>query len=112
MTEVIAVQVLAETEAIDASKAAGNDTRPLCGLPFAVRDNIDVFGYATVAGSPALEGERISVHHQQKVPRQCLTIGRPGLMFHAEVLMSSPLSQYSCTVLTCFVSNAIVANGL
>ena len=54
------VQVLAEAAAIDASKAAGNDTGPLCGLPFAVKDNIDVVGYATVAGTPALEGETSS----------------------------------------------------
>ena len=51
-----ASQVLAEAKAIDASKAAGNDTGPLCGLPFVVKDNIDVVGYATVAGTPALEG--------------------------------------------------------
>ena len=51
------MQVLAEAKAIDASKAAGNHTGPLCGLPFAVKDNIDVVGYATVAGTPGLEGE-------------------------------------------------------
>lgn len=53
------MQVLAEAKAIDASKAAGNDTGPLCGLPFAVKDNIDVVGYATVAGTPGLEGEHL-----------------------------------------------------
>lgn len=54
---VVCVQVLVEARAIDASKAAGNDTGPLCGLPFAVKDNIDVVGYATVAGTPGLEGD-------------------------------------------------------
>lgn len=54
---IVTMQVLAEARAIDASKAAGNDTGPLCGLPFAVKDNIDVVGYATVAGTPGLEGE-------------------------------------------------------
>ena len=55
--KLVCVQVLAEARAIDASKAAGNDTGPLCGLPFAVKDNIDVVGYATVAGTPGLEGD-------------------------------------------------------
>ena len=54
---IVTMQVLAAARAIDASKAAGNDTGPLCGLPFAVKDNIDVVGYATVAGTPGLEGE-------------------------------------------------------
>lgn len=52
------VQVLQEAKAIDASKAAGNDTGPLCGLPFAVKDNIDVVGYPTVAGTPGLAGKQ------------------------------------------------------
>lgn len=56
------MQVLAEAKAIDASKAAGKDTGPLCGLPFAVKDNIDVVGYATVAGTPGLQGEHPVCH--------------------------------------------------
>lgn len=51
--------MLAEAKAVDDLKAAGNDTGPLCGLPFVVKDNIDVVGYATVAGTPGLEGEPI-----------------------------------------------------
>ena len=34
----------------------GEEVGPLCGLAFAVKDNIDVVGYETVAGTPALEG--------------------------------------------------------
>ena len=68
MTEAVAEQVLAEAQAIDASKAAGNDTGPLCGLPFAVKDNIDVVGYATVAGTPGLEGAHVSVQHSKESP--------------------------------------------
>ncbi|DBA70792.1 TPA: hypothetical protein ACH3X2_011685 [Trebouxia sp. C0005] len=51
-------QVLADARAVDELKASGHDTRPLCGLPFAVKDNIDVVGYPTVAGTPALHGMR------------------------------------------------------
>ena len=41
---------------MDHAYAAGKDIRPLCGLAFAVKDNIDVVGYATEAGTPALAG--------------------------------------------------------
>ncbi len=49
-------QVLGDAKAVDDLKAAGKDTGPLCGLTFAVKDNIDVVGYPTVAGTPALHG--------------------------------------------------------
>ena len=52
--------MLADAKAVDELKASGQDTRPLCGLPFAVKDNIDVVGYPTVAGTPALHGTQIS----------------------------------------------------
>lgn len=48
--------MLAAARAVDARADKGEDVRPLCGLAFAVKDNIDVQGYATVAGTPALEG--------------------------------------------------------
>ncbi len=56
----ILIQVLADAKAVDELKASGHDTKPLCGLPFAVKDNIDVVGYPTVAGTPALHGTQIS----------------------------------------------------
>lgn len=37
-------QVLADAKAVDEAAAAGKDVGPLCGLAFAVKDNIDVLG--------------------------------------------------------------------
>ena len=54
------MQVLADAQAVDELRASGQDTRPLCGLAFAVKDNIDVVGYPTVAGTPALQGDALS----------------------------------------------------
>lgn len=48
-------KVLADAAAIDAKYDAGESIEPLCGLPFVVKDNIDVAGYATTAGTPALQ---------------------------------------------------------
>ena len=39
-------QVLADAAAVDAAAAAGQDVTPLCGLPLAVKDAIDVEGCA------------------------------------------------------------------
>jgi hypothetical protein len=52
------MQVLKEAAAIDEAYTSGQDITPLCGLPFAVKDNIDVLGYPTAAGTPALEGAK------------------------------------------------------
>ena len=49
-------QVLKDAAEIDKLAKAGKDTQPLCGLTIAVKDNIDVAGYPTEAGTPSLEG--------------------------------------------------------
>ena len=49
-------QVLADAKAVDDAAKAGKDVGPLCGLAYAVKDNIDVVGYPTSGGTPALEG--------------------------------------------------------
>ena len=41
------VQVLEEARAIDDAHDAGLDIKPLCGMAFVVKDNLDVLGYAS-----------------------------------------------------------------
>lgn len=49
--------MLEQAAAIDKKKRNGIDTGPLCGVPMVVKDNIDVAGYITAAGTPALRGK-------------------------------------------------------
>lgn len=48
------LQLMADAAAIDAKAANGHSIEPLCGLPLAVKDSIDVLGYPTTASTPAL----------------------------------------------------------
>ena len=50
------LQVLEHALHTDEQLRRGEETGPLCGLPLVVKDNIDVAGYVTAAGTPALEG--------------------------------------------------------
>lgn len=64
------VQVLADARAVDTAHASGEDIRPLCGLAFAVKDNIDVAGYQTGADTPALQGGLLPSQPPPKVGNQ------------------------------------------
>jgi len=46
--------VLESARAVDRSRRRGEALGPLAGVPFIVKDQIDVAGYATTAGTPAL----------------------------------------------------------
>ena len=54
------LKVLDEAAQIDAKAASGENILPLCGLPLAVKDSVDVVGYPTTASTPALQGSRSS----------------------------------------------------
>ncbi len=48
---------MADAAAIDAKASSGQSILPLCGLPLAVKDAIDVVGYPTTAATPALKSK-------------------------------------------------------
>ncbi|RMH79099.1 MAG: indole acetimide hydrolase [Actinomyces sp.] len=54
VTRVLADEALAAADAADRDLAAGASTGPLHGVPFTIKENIDVAGTATTSGVPAL----------------------------------------------------------
>ena len=58
-------RVLSEARAVDLARAKGRKLGPLSGLPFIVKDQMDIAGYPTTAGHPAL---------RPYVPRRSSTI--------------------------------------
>jgi amidase len=45
-------EALADADRVDARRRAGEEVGPLAGVPFTVKENIDVAGYATTHGVP------------------------------------------------------------
>ncbi len=50
-------EALREAQEVDQRRAAGSGAGPLCGVPIAIKDLIDVGGMRTTAASRVLEGE-------------------------------------------------------
>ena len=50
-TEILSERARRQADAVDAMVAAGRDPGPLAGVPFGVKDNYDVAGRVTAAGS-------------------------------------------------------------
>ncbi|CAN5190028.1 allophanate hydrolase [soil metagenome] len=72
--------VLAQARVVDARIAAG-ETLPLAGVPFAVKDNIDVAGWPTSAACPAFAyvPERSATVVEQLVAAGAVLIGKTNL---------------------------------
>ncbi|MDN4633394.1 allophanate hydrolase [Sphingomonas sp. PsM26] len=72
--------LLAQAEAIDARVAAGEEL-PLAGVPFAVKDNIDVAGIDTTAGCPSYgyRPKRSATVVERLVAAGAICIGKTNL---------------------------------
>ncbi|MBT4303063.1 MAG: indole acetimide hydrolase, partial [Actinobacteria bacterium] len=72
----------AEADAADAAIAAGEDLGPLHGVPFTIKENIDVAGTATTSGLPAF-AEMVSAVDAPLVERMrdagAVPLGRTNL---------------------------------
>jgi amidase len=56
ITVVLAEQALVEAEAADRAIASGHELKPFHGVPFTIKENLDVAGTATSQGVQALSG--------------------------------------------------------
>ncbi|WP_295980854.1 amidase family protein [uncultured Variovorax sp.] len=74
--------LLAAAELLDASALPAPGTRPLHGVPLAFKDNIDVAGMPTTAGSPWMADHRPSLHAgvtQRLLDAGALVLGKSNL---------------------------------
>jgi allophanate hydrolase len=99
--------VLAQARAVDARVAAG-ETLPLAGVPFAVKDNIDVGAYPTTAACPAFAytPARSATVVERLVAAGALLIGKTNLDQFATGLVGarSPYGAPRCVFNQAFVS--------
>jgi aspartyl-tRNA(Asn)/glutamyl-tRNA(Gln) amidotransferase subunit A len=73
---------LAMADAIDAKIKRGEDCGDLCGIPFAVKDNIDWIGLVTTAGSPKAYSKKASKNApvlQGLIDRGAIPIGKANM---------------------------------
>ena len=73
---------LAMADAIDARIQRGEDCGDLCGIPFAVKDNIDWLGLITTAGSPKAYAKKASKNApvlQGLIDRGAIPIGKANM---------------------------------
>lgn len=82
----VAPDAIAQAEASDARRKAGQALGPLDGIPILLKDNIDAVGMATTAGSFALE---------HNVPREDAEVTRRLRAAGAVILGKANLSQFA-----------------
>jgi 1-carboxybiuret hydrolase len=73
---------LAMADAIDAKIKRGEDCGDLCGIPFAVKDNIDWLGLVTTAGSPkaySRQASKTASVLQGLIDRGAIPIGKANM---------------------------------
>jgi len=73
---------LALADALDAKLSRGEDCGDLCGIPFAVKDNIDWVGFNTTAGSPkaySRKAEKTASVLQGLIDRGAIPIGKTNM---------------------------------
>ncbi|MCY1647796.1 allophanate hydrolase [Caulobacter sp. SL161] len=99
--------VLAQARAVDARIAAG-ETLPLAGVPFAVKDNIDVADLATTAACPAFAytAGRSATVVEQLLAAGAVLVGKTNLDQFATGLVGtrSPYGAPRCVFNQAFVS--------
>jgi allophanate hydrolase len=101
--------VLAQARAVEARVAAG-ETLPLAGVPFAVKDNIDVAGWPTSAACPAFAyvPERSATVVERLVAAGAVLVGKTNLDQFATGLVGAR-SPYGAPL--CVFDQAYVSGG-